>query len=237
MQHLLSWLACLCCVSASWAQAPSAWTEAASDQVYGLDDFLVNGKPYTTLHSGAKGEPFLITADWMEGTVFIHEHAFANCQLRFDLEKQVLVLLQNYPDGRSIPVELSPHLIDSFDVGGLHFLRADHAGLTGFLPGFAEPLYRGNFQVYRTYSKHFLANYQASTPRGSFSKAELRYALHNADGSWAYFSSVKALFRQFPQHKKAIRKAIRDENIPLSEARAADLSPLLTLCDAPVSTP
>ncbi|MDP5168956.1 MAG: hypothetical protein NWR72_01825 [Bacteroidia bacterium] len=205
------------------------WSQDSANQAFGIDDYLVNGRPYAQQHLGAAGHPYLYQQEWQTGSIFINGHEYEESSIRFDLSTQTLVLRYTNPQNASVPIALSGHLVDSFDIGQSRLINSAHTGHPKDSIGYAEVLYRGKFEVYRELSRQFLASYNALTPKGSFSEVNTRYLLHSVeDHRWQEFQSLAAMLKAFPDKGKEIRKIARQSGIRLKKADSQSITQILT---------
>lgn len=216
----------------SSAQDSYSWTQDSVTQIYGADDYLFTGYPYQPMYRGATGHPYFLQEPWLQATIFIENIPFPDQVVRLNLVTEELIILHS-PEGKApVQLVLSNHLIDSFFVNQTKLISLDVTNGMGLPKGYFEVLYQGNFSVLRKASRDFLANYNAATPKGSFSEVNATYYVKK-DGSeeWSQYSSFKALIKSFPDQYKAIRKVMKQEGISKKMPSASACQSLLELCD------
>ena len=79
-----------------YSQNPTAQIAALAayaDEVYGSDDALVNGSAYIPDHYNAKGNPYFLTDQWIEGTISKDGRKYENQDILFNIEKDHLILM------------------------------------------------------------------------------------------------------------------------------------------------
>ncbi len=216
----------------SEAQDSYAWTQDSVTHLYGADDYLFTGYPYQPLYRGASGHPYFLQEPWLTATIFIENLRFPDQPLRLNLVTGELIILHS-PEGKPpVQLVLSNHLIDSFCVYETKTISLDSNNGLGLPKGYFEVLYQGNLTVLRKSSRDFLANYNAATPKGSFSEVSAIYYVKKDDSEeWSQYSSFKALLKSFPDQFKAIRKIMKQEAISKKMPSAPECHSLLQLCD------
>lgn len=214
------------------AQDSYAWTQDSVTNIYGADDYLFTGYPYQPLHRGAAGHPYFLRESWLSATVFIGDIAYPDQQIKLNLATEELIILHS-PEGKPpVQLVLSNHLIDSIFVFQTRIISLDEGNEMGLPPGYFEILYQGNLQVIRKPSQHFLSNYNAATPKGSFSEVKAIYYVQKSGSvDWSQYSSFKALLKSFPDQYKVIRKMMKQQAISKKMPSAPECEPLLQLCD------
>lgn len=216
----------------SYAQDNYSWTPDSVTQIYGADDYLFTGYPYQPLYRGASGHPYFLQEPWLTATVFIKNLAFPDQDIRLNLVTEEMIILHS-PEGKApVQLVLSNHLIDSFFVYQTKVISLDANNERGLPKGYFEVLSQGRLTVLRKPSQNFLANYNAATPKGSFSEVNAIYYVKK-DGSeeWNQYSSFKALIKSFPDQYKAIRKIMKQQAISKKMPSAPECQSLLQLCD------
>jgi len=93
------------------------------NQEQGLDDFLYNGKVYTYFPPhNVKGNQFLNTKEFVEGTLWIKGECYSKVLLNYDIYNQQLVLSFKTKLGAQQMIALSMAYIDSFSIDNRVFI-------------------------------------------------------------------------------------------------------------------
>lgn len=216
----------------SEAQDSRAWTQDSVTHIYGADDYLFTGYPYQPLYRGAAGHPYYFQESWLPATIFIENLRFPDQLIRLNLVTGEFII-RHSPEGEPpVQMVLSNLLIDSFFVAQTKLISLPADKVKGLPEGYFEVLYEGNFTVLRKPSRDFLANYNAATPKGSFSQINAFYYVQkDSAAEWSQYSSFKALMKTYPDQYKAIRKVMKQEAISKKMPSAPECEFLLQLCD------
>ncbi len=220
----------------SLAQTTATWSHDEERLAYGADDFTFSGPLYIPEHQGADRHPFYLESEWQTGQIYLRDQVSPVVRLKYDLVSQQIVIW-HAPEGKSpAQLALSAHLVDSFLIGETMFIHHLNVAEPLEEAAYAEPIYKGNFQVYRSIRKQFIPTYNAAHPKGFFGEQETRYWLYKPEkDQWTSFSSSSALLTSLTKDnrelRKVIRKTRRQEGIPRKEPGSAQLSILLNICD------
>ena len=150
------------------------------DKAYGINDMLVNGYPYIIPNQMINGHPYLYQNSWIKATIYIDGNKFSGKPVKYDLQKDDLVLKADFGNGRFNLVQLNKMLVDSFKIGNNLFVQSTHYSLNIEEPTYYEELYRNGVLFLRSFDKKFVSNYTELSPRGKFSDLlESRYILKN----------------------------------------------------------
>jgi hypothetical protein len=116
---------------------------------------LYNGRIWNNQFYNTAGHQFLLSSDFIPGSVKIDEYSFNNVPVRYDIFNDELLIQRN--DGTII--QLNREMIDSFllcfNNEVLHFKNFDNHP-AGNLTGYCNVLYDGNIKIYVKYIKEIL---------------------------------------------------------------------------------
>ncbi len=199
-------------------------------KVYGIDDVLVNGSKYRSLHPVASGNPFFTDGTFSEGDISLKGRDFKVVFLKFDIEQQK-VILKVFPDSANFKViVLNNNYINNFTLQGKYFVNISSLLKTNSVSGFYELVYHGSFVFGRSYKKEFVANYSNNYPNGKYSKIKKASFVFREDGKHR-IKKNKDLYYLFPQKKDLIKRFIKDNKIKLRKASNHKLNILMQYCD------
>ncbi len=92
------------------------------DRVYGLDQTLYNGKKYNySVPSSTKGHQYLISPDYIAGSVTLRGKCYQDINLNYDIFNQQLLLQYEDEKGVLNIIEVSKAWLKSFRRGNLNF--------------------------------------------------------------------------------------------------------------------
>lgn len=141
-----------------WAQLHH---DIASDSTTGLADAkswyerqigrsapLYRGSLFSEYYAGARGHPFFLSDDWEEGRILFNDHWYTGVVLRYDLNKDV-ILLQGFDEaGFLVPLLINQHGIKAVDLLGHRFVNEQEGMVADLLgAGFYDELYSGSVRV------------------------------------------------------------------------------------------
>ena len=207
----------------------SALTEYAN-AVYGSDDALVNGRAYIPDHYNAKGNPYFLTDQWIEGTISKEGRKYAHLDLLLNIEKDHLILMTTLKNDNKIMLVPDDESIESFTLGSHFFINAATIKQQDELSGFVEEVYSGGFRVVIKYQKAFVGEYTNNNPRGDYTKTKSSIYLL-ADGQLFKLFTKQSLFEYFSAYKKEIRSFMRKNNIKYKRADSKQLGQLFAYCN------
>ena len=201
-----------------------------TSEVYGIDDILVNGTEYRTLHPIASGDPFFETSACLKGTINLKGRSFQDVLLKYDIEQQILVLKGFADSARFEVIALNNNYVKSFWLKGRYFVNIESLLPHSLIKGFYELIYKGSFLFVRWYSKEFVASYSNRYPNGKYSKTKAENFLVR-NGEKYRIKKKKDLYKLFPQQKASVKKFMKDNKIKLKKSSNQKLNNLMQYCD------
>lgn len=212
-------------------QVISSSTELVSysNDIYGSDDKLVNGRIYVPMHSLAEGHPYFEVENWVNGDIFIKGSRYNELKLKYDIELDEFILFVKDKQNRKNYIVLNQHYIDSVQMGKYFFIN------TGVLPeigediGYAELVFRKDFFFLVKYHKDFKKEFSESKPYGEYNRqTSNRYI--SESGELVKINTKKALLTYFEAQKKEIKRFMKKNNIKYKKANSGELYNLLRYC-------
>ena len=200
------------------------------DQIYGINDVLVNGYPYIMPDPRIKGHPFLFNNGWNKATIYIDKQEFTNKPVRYEIQEKALILKADFGNGSYKTVQLNKHLVDSFRIKNRLFVSSSVFQKNSKDRFYFEIIYRSNNVFVRKFNKHFKDVYNTASPNGKFSEInEDRYII--ANNTLEKVNSRGAFIRFFPKKKRRqIRRYFRNNGIRYSRASRKQLIQLSNFC-------
>ena len=202
---------------------------AELNNVYGADNILVNGINYSPLHPGSYGHPFLGDNIFAENNIVLKGRSFNNVLLKYDLEKQMIILNFKNPAKADKLIELNNNYIKEFTINQLHFIKLPDKVNSSATP-FIQLIYSGKLIFGKTYSKAFIATYSNKYPRGKYSKLYIKNVLI-VDDETLEIKRNKDLYSAFPANKHQIKRYIKSNKIKLRKATNKQWHQLIKFCD------
>lgn len=216
------------------SDALSNLTEYANN-AYGTDNVVVNGRKYQPAHYNAKGDPYFLSDEWMEGSLMINGREFEKQELLYNIDIEKVILKTTINNSSKVYLVLNSEFIESFFLGPRLFVNASKLNLRKEFPGFVEQVYSGRFMVMTRYQKSFVSSYSKSAPNGFYSSTtSMNYIMQ--DGQLTKVPTKKSLFTYFSTQKKEIKNFMRKNKIKYKQADSSQLNKLFEYCDEISST-
>ena len=201
-----------------------------SGDLYGTNDFVVNGRSYIPDHYNAKGDPYLFSDKWVESTIVIEGKKYGNQEILYNIDTEKLILKSSQKINEEVLLVLNTEFVDAFYFGEHYFVNGYKNFPDRIFPGFVEQVYSGNFVIVIRYQKSFISNYTANAPNGFYSGTKSAIYI-SEEGTLKKLPTKKALLDYFLDQKKEIKKFIRKNNIKYKKANAIQLNKLFSYCD------
>jgi hypothetical protein len=109
---------------------------------------LYRGSLFSEYYAGARGHPFFLSDDWEDGRILFNDHWYTGVGLRYDLNKDV-ILLQGFDEaGFLVPLLINQLGIAAVDLLGHRFVNEQKGVVADLLgAGFYDELYHGSVRV------------------------------------------------------------------------------------------
>jgi hypothetical protein len=195
------------------------------DKVYGLDQTLCNGKKYTySVPASTKGHQFLISPDFISGSVTLKGKSYEGLSLNYDIVNQKLLLQYEDEKGGLKIIEISKAWLTRFHRGTKDF---EYLSLEQE-PHFYQVLGEGRLRILYYWSKKLVVNDAVGSSNFVFTDA-LRDPFILKDGQLKRFRTKRNLVRLFePGQKPAIKSYLHKNKIKLKNATDQEMSELIT---------
>ncbi len=201
------------------------------DAQYGTNDLLVNGSPYVAEHTKAKGFPYFLSKDWIQGTLFIKDNTFTNIAIKYNAVNDQLIIQRQLKNELMVEFIAAESLVDSFLLGRHLFVREAIAYQDEQLTGFVEKVYDSNIDFYQKHTKLFLSSTSSTKPFGAFSEGGNTLFALSEKGKQKIISLNSFVDIWGLDHKKAIKNYVKEHNIQPTKANKEQLLKLLKYCD------
>ena len=200
------------------------------ERYYGTNDLLVNGRPYLPTNTRASGYPFFGNSDFYKGTLYVKDLKFEAVDIKYDIEKDQLVLRQTLTNGIPVQVIVTPALVDSFRMGANLFVQTN--GISDETTGsvFLKQLYVGTLGFYKKNLKLFYPSFTQVHPFGKYGDPEVSYFLVS-DGVMHEVKNKKTFLEYFGAQKRSVKKFMKQNDIRFKKATDAQFYNLLKYCD------
>jgi hypothetical protein len=189
---------------------------------------LFNGKLWRNLYSNVKGDQFLFTRDFSEGSVTMSGQLYKDVSLLYDIYNDEIVT----PTNHGSYVQLNKEMVDSFTLifenRTYRFLNTQSDSLKG-VKGYVNVLYKGKSSLYVKYKKEIdlLAVDE---------KYDLFYQLYRVyfvkDGVAYQLTGKRDILNILPEDKTKIKDFIRKNKLKISKKIPESFIPVIRYYDS-----
>lgn len=194
---------------------PAQDTLAPLDRFYGLDQTLSNGKIYTSYPPyGTKGNQYLVSPEFVPGTVTIQRTVYSDIYLNYDIYNQELLLKVVEASGAQKFIEVSKAWLTGFSLGRKRFELLDVGkGLSIY-----QVLGTGNLRILYSWKKSMDLDIAVGSNNYVFTHAA-RTSYLLKDGILKSYASRGGLIRLFPkEQRKQLRGYLHKNHIRMRGA-------------------
>jgi len=194
-----------------------------SAESYGKDPLLVNGIKYNPGYGSVDGHPFLFDKIH-EGSLIIKGQKYEDHDIRFNLLKNDVILINKNSEGAEEMVILTKMWVDQFRFGIMIFekdiLHQDSSR-------FVQVIYRGKISCYMDWKKEINLRSGTSVHAYYFSDP-LNHGILEIDGQQSEFKSRWSFLKNFENaQRKLIRSYFKRKALRFKKAETADMKDLM----------
>jgi hypothetical protein len=195
------------------------------DRVYGLDQTLCNGKKYDYfLPSGTRGYQYLLSPDYVRGSVTLRGKNYTDVALNYDIFNQQLLLKYEDEKGSVNIIEVSKAWLTDFSLGNMNFelRRPEHPSRL------YQVLGEGPVRILYYWWKNLGLDAAIGSSGYAFTRA-VRDAYVLMDGKLRPFSTNKSLVGLFaPKHRQEIKSYLRKNKVKVKKASDQVMAEMIT---------
>ncbi|WP_229214141.1 hypothetical protein [Dyadobacter flavalbus] len=202
---------------------PVALYKAATSQ----SQNLYNGRQYYMYDSRSEEHQFFLDRKWKKGSVLYDGQLFDSIPMLYDIFQDELVIKHFNGDDLLLQSEKT----DYFEVNGHRFERME-AGKNidaQMRTGFYDVLYNGKTRTLVRRSKQRQETIQDKRVTALFPQKDFFYISKN--GRYNAVHSRKSVFSLFPEHKKELRKVLKDQKIRFKKNRELAIARIVAAYD------
>lgn len=198
--------------------------EELAEEVYGLDQDLVNGFDYYNRYAGCKGAPFFMEGEFKRGTLTIHGQEYRDVKLRYDITSQLLEMEYMNANGGNSWMTLVPDHIGAFQYGEYLFLKIPVGGQPG---KFYQLIRTSLFTCYVHWEKRMTALQNDRVFSSEFTEASPACFLE-INGKLTGFKNRNDLAELFPAvHQKEIKRLLKRSRFLVKRASPPEMVMIL----------
>ncbi|MBN1602317.1 MAG: hypothetical protein JW915_11955 [Chitinispirillaceae bacterium] len=198
-------------------------------EIYGIDQVLVNGIIHEDMYPNKIGHPFLYENEFYKGTVTFRGKEYTGTDLKYDVFEQQLVLNVNY-NHSSTWVILPNDFISDFTLNGKYFAKLSYQEE----PRFYQVIFdtdKLKCLYYHSKSK-FNADQKGISNQVEFKIQKIkRYLVMNSE--LIKYNNNRSFTRQFPKEfNTQITSYLKSKRINVAQAGDDKVSELIAYCNA-----
>ena len=189
---------------------------------------LYNGRIWRNRYYNIKGDPYLLSNDFITGSVTMNGQAFERVKILYDIYDDEILTLTN----RNIIIQLNKEMVDKFTINfpgvNSYYFRRITNEKKGGPEGFVNILYEGMVSLWIKYLK-------LVEPRAIDNKYDSFYQVHkiyvNVDTITAQTRNKKQLIQLFEDRKQEVKDYIRKNKIKISGRQPESFIPVVEFYD------
>lgn len=196
-----------------------------SDDVYGLDPVLLNGKLYNYYPPpGTGGSQYFSGSFYPTGSVWIRGVEYDSMRLNYDVYHQQLILFYKKPDGSNKTISVSDAWVDAFTLGSTRFIFKMTADSGKRI---YQELGAGPQKLLYAWSKNWVMDPSVGAYVYIFTPAVKTQYLFS-DNKMLLFATNRSFIKLFSTAAQpVVRKYIRQNRIRVKKASDAKMSQLM----------
>jgi hypothetical protein len=194
----------------------------------GNDKLLANGRFFESPSHRNTGHPFLLSEDYQNGSIKIHDKLYTNCKLKYNIFNQNIVLLYSNSNNVHIPIVLPNDFISEFSINDAHFKKLHISGKEQFY----QIVYTGNIDcIYEWYKKRKDSFQNGDYSSYAYSEAQKK-CLIILNGSSYEIKRKRDIYNLFPEeYKNNIKEYIKKNKMKFKHLDVQAISALISFCD------
>jgi len=188
---------------------------------------LYNGRQYYMYDSRSEEHQFFLDRKWKKGSVLYDGQVFDSIPMLYDIFRDELVIKHFNGDDLLLQSEKT----DYFILNGHRFERLESGKEINdqMRTGFYDILYNGKTRTLVRRSKQRQETIQEKRIIALFPQKNFFYISKN--GSYHAVHSKKSVFNLFPEHKKQLRKVLKDQKINFKKDRELAIARIVAAYD------
>lgn len=188
---------------------------------------LYNGRQYYVYDSRSDEHQFFLDRKWKKGSVLYDGQVFDSIPMLYDIFKDELVIKHFNGDDLLLQSEKT----DYFILNGHRFERLEAGKQINdqMRTGFYDILYNGKTRMLVRRSKQRQETIREKRVFALFPQKNFFYI--SKDGSYQAVHSRKSVLNLFPEHKKELRKVLKDQKISFKKDRELAIARIVAAYD------
>ena len=201
----------------------------SSNQIYGLNPLLYNGKVYTYFYAAnTKGSQFLDGPEFVNGSVQIRGKNFSGILLNYDVYNQKVVLKYKTRMNNLMEIVISEAWLESFNLDGKYFEILSFPGIKSRI---YQVIGQGRYRILYTWSKTYALDHTYGATNFAFSKPVRESYLQLGDKLMHYKSNRNFVALFGPENKSLLNKYLRKNKIKVRKSGQQVSLQLINYCN------
>jgi len=193
-----------------------------TEQVYGLDDYIFQGRKYRSRNVMANGHPYFNDSKWRDAVIYSHGRDYSGIAIKYDIELDMIILQISNAQGKTNIISTEYATIDSFVFDTHFFINLHKINNSISEMGYYEKVFEGDLLYVVKHKKQFVKNYNSINPYGLYSK-QLSTLCIIYGNEMVMCPNRKLFLHYFNPYEKQIRSFIWQQHIRFREANKNDL--------------
>lgn len=199
-------------------------------ETYGTDPVLINGKKFEDIYRNDLGHPYLMTDEFLPGSITVHHVKSDNIKLRYNIFDQSLVVSYSSTDNSDILIIPPNEFVAGFSFNGLNFNKY---WLSPDKMEFCQDIYVSEelTLAYRWSKKRYDSYHNTSFKAYKYSQdMQELYVILN--GTAYPVNSNKSFIRIFEEkYQKDISDYLKTRKINIKKCESTEMSELGLFCE------
>ena len=192
------------------------------------DQILYNGKAWRNLYYMVKGDQFLLSKEFLPGTLTINGNYYKNILINYDIYNDEILTPKNH----GYIVQLNKEMVDSFTVvaGGVKYRFVNsHEDSLPVIKGYTNELYRGKCVLFVKYKKE-IEQLAVDDKYDLFYRTYRIYLLK--EGQIYQITSKNDLLRLLKDNKDLVKSYMKKNKLKVTKKEPSSFIPVIAYYDS-----
>ena len=202
------------------------------DPVYGVDQRLISGSfYYGPLRGSISGSAFFIDESWKKGSVTIGKLSYHDLDLKYDIEKNKIVMKFTNIKGSVAQISLNKENINNFVMNDRLFVP--YPGTSKFdTAKFCEVIASGEINYLILKTKTLTLSKGGNT---DYAYKEYTRQFLQINNQLIPFKTRSVIYNLYPEHKQELKRYLRSQGLDPMKNRIRDREAMVKYCNQLIS--
>jgi hypothetical protein len=192
------------------------------------NQILYNGKVWRNLYNNIKGDQFLFSGEYLNGSLTINGKSYKNLSINYDIYNDEIIT----PTNHSSILQMNKEMVDSFTLvfgAKTYSFKNITEDSLGGIKGYVNVLYTGESALYIKYKKEI----QVLAVDDKYDLFYRTYKIYFLKHGIVYqINNKKDLFKLMVEHKTQIKDFIKKNKLKVTSKVPESFVPLLRYYDS-----